>query len=289
MSGPRVSPRRSLRRWQAAHPVATGRLPLLVIFTIVVAAGAAGLASAWSILGPGPAVADRIRAVRDPLMVGVEYRRPNPFEGAPGEVWITLAHDATRNEVNGFICGVVVPAGGAEMYQDGRLRLWQADQQGGDPGFFAPPLACPPVADARPWVDPTSAPTEPPPFIYGSCSDTYANAIDDCGAERAAALLAVGHLGYYPLSIEIHPGGFPCGEPFEDRQPAETCPGKAGIVVAYVRFVGTDKVAALTLDRDRNGYVANVVAFQALPPSFDHFLYWSGPPGSSPTATPSGS
>lgn len=288
MSGPRMSPRRRLRRWQAAHPDARERLPLLVILSIVVAVGAAGLAWAWSIRGPGPGVADRIRAVRDPLTVSVEYRRANPFEGAPAEVLITLVHDATRDEVNEFLCEVVLPAGGAEMYQDGLLRLRQADQQGGDPGFFAPPLACPPIADARPWVDPTPAPTEPPPFILGSCSDTYENPIDDCGPERAAALLAVAQLGHYPLSIEIHPGGFPCGEPFEDRQPAETCPGTTGTVVAYVHFVGTAQVAALTLSMGADGYTAAVVAFQEPPPTFDHFLYWPPVPDRSPTAKPAG-
>ncbi len=110
-------------------------------------------------------------------------------------------------------------------------------------------------------------PTEPPPGIYGSCSDTYENPLEDCGPERSAALSAVGHLGYYPLSVEIHPGGFPCGEPFEDRQPAETCRDRTpGTVVAYVLFVGTDKVAALTLDKGADGYTATVVSFQE-PPS----------------------
>jgi hypothetical protein len=47
-------------------------------------------------LGPGPDVADQVRAARDPLVVSVEYRDPNPFEGAAGEVVITLVHDATR-------------------------------------------------------------------------------------------------------------------------------------------------------------------------------------------------
>jgi hypothetical protein len=260
----------------------------LLVFALVVAVGAAGLASGWSILGPGPGVADRIKAARDPLMVEVEYRRPNPFEGAPGEVWITLAHDATRDQVDAFWCDVVVPAGGAEMYRDGRLRLWQADQQAYEPGIFAPSLICPPADDPRPWVDPTTAPTEPPSFIYGSCSDTYANPIDDCEPERAATLSAVSDLGYYPLDIEIHPGGFPCGEPFEDRQPAETCPGTPGTVVAYVIFVGTDKVAALALSRAADGYTATVVSFQEPPSSFDHFLFWPRVPDSSPTAKPSG-
>ena len=132
-------------------------------------------------------------------------------------------------------------------------------------------------------------PTEPPPFIYGSCSDTYANPIGDCDRERTAALSAVGHLGYYPLSIEIHPGGFPCDEPFEDRQPAETCPGGTpGTVVAYVLFVGTDKIAAVALNRAADGYTAAVVSFQKPPSSFEHFFFRPSVPDSSPTAKPSG-
>ena len=226
---------------------------------------------------------------RRPLVVGVQYREPNPIGGGLGTVWVTLAHGSTRDEVNEFWCGVVVPAGGAEMYRDRNLSLRQADQQAGEPGHFVPSLTCPPVADPRPWIDPTPVPTEPPPFIGGSCSDTYENPLEDCGPERSAALSAVGQLGYYPLSVEIHPGGFPCGEPFEDRQPAETCRDRTpGTVVAYVLFVGTDKVAALTLDKGADGYAATVVSFQEPPPSFDHFLSWPLVPDSSPTAKPSG-
>lgn len=290
MSEPKVSPLLHLGRWRAAHPVASGFVSVLLVLGIIVAVCAAGILWARSAyLGPGPGVADRIRAAGDPLMVGVEYRNPNPFEGAPGEVWITLAHDANRDEVNAFWCEVVAPAGGEEMYRDRLLVLWQADQQEYELGIFTPSLICPPPADPRPWVAPTPVPTEPPPFIYGSCSDMYENPIDDCGRERAATLSAVGHLGYYPLSVEIHPGGFPCGEPFEDRQPAVTCPdGTPGTVVAYVLFVGTDKVAAVALTKGGDGYTATVVGFQEPPPTFEYFLSWPPGPDGSPTAKPSG-
>ncbi len=290
MNDPRMSPRLRLYRWLAAHPIAGKFVSGLLAFGILVAVCAAGVAWAWSVyLGPGSGVADRIRAARDPLVVGVKYREPNLISGAPGEVWVTLAHDSTRDEVDAFWCGVVVPAGGAEMYRDRNLVLWQADQQAYEPGIFAPSLTCPPVADPRPWVDPTPVPTEPPLFIGGSCSDTYANPIDDCEPERAATLSAVGLLGYYPLYVEIFPGGFPCGEPFVDRQPAETCPGVPGTVVAYVLFVGTDKVAAVALSKGAHGYTGTVASFQKPPSTFDHFLYWPPAPDGSPTAKPSGS
>lgn len=93
--------------------------------------------------------------------------------------------------------------------------------------------------------------------------------------------------GYQPLSVEIHPGGFPCGEPFEDHQPPETCSLTPGTVVAYVLFVGTGKVAAVTLERGAGGYTGTVVAFQEPPSSFDHYLWRPPVPDGSPTAKPS--
>lgn len=290
MSEQTASRRARLGRWRAAHPIASGCVSVSLALGILVAVCGAGIAWAWSAyLGPGPGVADRVRAARDPLTVAVVYDEPNPFGGAPGRVSITLAHDATRDEVNAFWCGVVIPAGGAEMYGDRNLVLWRADQQAGELGHFAPSLTCPPSADPRPWDDPTPTPTEGPPFIGGSCSDTYSNPIGDCDDERAATLVAVGHLDDYPRYVEVFPGGFPCGEPFEDRQPAETClGGTPGTVVAYVLFVGTDKVAAVALTKSADGYTAAVVSFQKPPPSFDHFLRWPRVPDSSPTAKPSG-
>ena len=289
MSEPNESPRPPVGGWRATHPVASGYVSRLLVLGIIVVVCAAGVVRAWSVyLGPGPGVADHIRDAHDPLVIGVEYIRPNPFGGASGEVWITLAHDATRDEVNAFWCGVVIPAGGAAMYRERHLVLRQADQQAYEPGIFTPSLTCPPVADPRPWVDPTPVPTKGPPFIYGSCSDTYGNPIDDCGRERDATLTAVGQLGYYPLSVEIHPGGFPCGEPFVERQPAVTCPGVAGHVVAYVLFVGTDKVAAVALTNGADGYTGTVVSFQKPPSTFENFLYFPPVPDGSPTPKPSG-
>lgn len=281
-----MSTRQRLGWWRAAHPIASGFATVLLVLGLLVAVSAAVIVWAWlAYLGPGPSVADRVRAARDPLVVDVKFINPNPIGGPAGQVWITLAHDATRDEVNAFWCGVVVPAGGAEMYADRLLVLWQADQQAYEPGIFTPSLTCAPAADPRPWKDPTPVPTKPPPFIYGSCSDVYANPIGDCEAERAATLTAVRHLGYYPLSVEIHPGGFPCGEPFEDREPAVNCPGgPSGTVVAYVLFVGTDKAAAVALTKGADGYTGTVVAFQELPSSFEYFLDMHREPEGSPRA-----
>ncbi len=287
MSEPNESPRPPASTWRTTHPVAGGHVSRLLALGIIVAVCLVGIVWAWSAyVGPGPGVADRIRAANDPLVVRVEYHDPNLFRR--GEVSITLVHGATRDEVNTFWCGVVVPAGGGEMYRERLLVLRQAAQQAYEPGIFTPSLTCPPTADPRPWKDPTPTPTEGSPFIYGSCSDTYGNPFDDCGRERDATLAAVGQLGYYPLSVEIHPGGFPCGEPFVERQLAVTCPGVPGHVVAYVLFVGTDKVAAVALTKVADGYTGSVESFRKPPPSFENFLYFPPVPGGSPTATPSG-
>jgi hypothetical protein len=289
MGEPGESPRLRDQKEQAARPIASGSVRLLLAIGIVVAVLATGIAWARSVyLGPGPGIADRVRAAHDPLVVAVEFT-PNPFGGAPGRLSITLAHGATRDEVNAFWCGVVVPAGGEGMYRDGDLALRQADQQAYEVGRLEPSLTCPPLADARPWVDPTPTPTEGPPFIYGSCDDTFSNPFGDCDAEREAALLAVSHLGPYPLSVVIRPGGFPCGEPFETRQPAETCVRTPGALVAYVLFVGTDKVAAVSLSKGADGYTGTVVSFEKPPSSFDHYFWRPPTPDGSPSAEPSGS
>jgi hypothetical protein len=92
-----------------------------------------------------------------------------------------------------------------------------------------------------------------------------------CPAEEAAVLAAVADLGYPVESINILSGGFPCGVPFPAlpyAAPAPACPPDPEHgPTAYVSFVGTEKVAALTFAYHADAsLVANVVAFQ-VPPS----------------------
>lgn len=92
-----------------------------------------------------------------------------------------------------------------------------------------------------------------------------------CPAEERAALTAVADLGYAVATVDIRPYGWPCGTPFFSVPPGELPPGcpaaTDGGPTAYVSFVGTDKVAALTfsLQQDKS-LVAHIIAFQ-VPPS----------------------
>jgi hypothetical protein len=113
-----------------------------------------------------------------------------------------------------------------------------------------------PNRDARPEPDPVfvcppgdpRGPTPPP----GGCAED-------------AALAAVSGFGYPVARIEIIPNGWPCGVPFN---PPIACLAVLRGPAAYVYFVGTDKVAALTFTSGSDGSVtARVVAFQAPPPS----------------------
>jgi len=84
-----------------------------------------------------------------------------------------------------------------------------------------------------------------------------------CAAEQQAALVAVSGLGYAVARIEIIQEGWSCG-PFN---PPIACPSVLGIPVAYVYFVGTNKVAALEFVLSSGGpLTARLVAFQ-VPPS----------------------
>ncbi|MGD0863837.1 MAG: hypothetical protein ABSA21_13955 [Candidatus Limnocylindrales bacterium] len=86
-----------------------------------------------------------------------------------------------------------------------------------------------------------------------------------CAEEERAALAAVSGFGYPVARIEIIPNGWPCGVPFN---PPITCLAVLRGPAAYVYFVGTDKVAALTFASGPDGSLtARVVASQAPPPS----------------------
>jgi hypothetical protein len=265
-----------------------GLVAVLLSTALLVAVSAAGLLLARDYYrGPGPGVAERIRAAHDPLVVSVEFLEPSYLfsDGGPGEVRVTLAHDATRDQVNTFWCGVVVPAGGAALLRANSIRLEQEDQHAYDPGVFPPSSTCPPVPDPRPWKDPTPVPPSPPPFVGGQCSGSGPSMVDDCDKARAAVEQTANLLGYQPLFIDVRPWAFPCGEPFTRRQPAETCPQVGGEFTAYVLFVGTAKVAALTITRTADHDEAAVVAFQVPPETFKHFL-WPYGLSSSPAPSP---
>jgi hypothetical protein len=261
-------------QFRREHPRAATCIVAVLVLGLV-AAGIAKLRSDY--LGPGPGVADRIAAAHAPIVVSVEYRDPNPFQGALGQVWIALVGDATRDQVNAFWCNVVVPSGGAEMYRAQDLYLWPAPGTAHEVVRFEPVQTCPPVADSRPWVSPTPVPTPgptPAPFIYGRCSDTYGNFLGDCDFEREAVLTAIKALGYSPLYVEIDPGGFRCHVPFPaQRLDPTTCPLREGHVVSYVRFVGTDKVAALSLRKVNRDYIATIEAFEVPPDWLDRSIF----------------
>jgi hypothetical protein len=73
-------------------------------------------------------------------------------------------------------------------------------------------------------------------------------------------------LGYPVKAVTIGPFSFNCGGPVPSG--VYSCPAVAGpLQGAYVRFVGTDKVAAVEIGTQRGGPVtaATVVAFE-IPP-----------------------
>ena len=78
-----------------------------------------------------------------------------------------------------------------------------------------------------------------------------------CSAEERAALAAVIPLGYPVARIEIVPNGWPCGIPFS---PPVACLALLRGPAAYVTFVGTDKVAALTFTTRPDGSLAAAIA-----------------------------
>jgi hypothetical protein len=91
-----------------------------------------------------------------------------------------------------------------------------------------------------------------------------------CPAEEAAVVAAVSDLGHPIERVAITYLGFPCGVPFPQipGSAAPACPADPeGGPTAYVSFVGTANMAALTIRARTDGsLLAYVVAFQA-PPS----------------------
>ena len=87
-----------------------------------------------------------------------------------------------------------------------------------------------------------------------------------CPAERVAVETAVEKLGRTIKAITIEATGFPCNLPFTEGYNMACFASSIG-PVAYVSFVGTDHVAALTIALVVNGpVVAKIVTFE-VPPS----------------------
>jgi len=115
--------------------------------------------------------------------------------------------------------------------------------------FTCPPDVVVPRSDPLPLP-----PRGPGPYLPSSL----------CGAEEVAVQSAVAALGYPLQSILVVPQGFTCGVPFLSG-PVACFQGNGG-TAAYATFMGTDKVAALTLALAPSGpVVATLVTFAAPP------------------------
>jgi len=122
---------------------------------------------------------------------------------------------------------------------------------------------------------PTAPPPSPGPILVISCSASAglqpspiaSPNIDLYASEAAAVRAAVAGPGYPVASIASSPLGFPCGVPFASS--GSLCPiAGIGGPTAYVRFGGTDRVAALTLQlRSHESVTATVEAFEVPPPA----------------------
>lgn len=137
---PGTGPRPEGDRWDRT-PTRFGFVRSAALIFVLIAAVTIVVRDAY--YGPGIGIADRIRNAHSPVVSTVIYRDPNLWGGPAGEVWVYLGHDTTQAEVDAFWCDVVVPAGGSEMYSKQHLRLFQADQQAGDRGYFYPDTGCP--------------------------------------------------------------------------------------------------------------------------------------------------
>lgn len=131
------------------------------------------------------------------------------------------------------------------------------------------------TTSAAPTATPVPATPSPSPSvgIAFTCSglpgkgagSPPASPILDCPAAEAAVLVAVAGLGYPAQSVTIRPYGFTCGDPFGSGKMA--CVYITRGPVAYVRFVGTNKVAALIIGTQRGGLIAATVEAFKVPPA----------------------
>jgi hypothetical protein len=89
----------------------------------------------------------------------------------------------------------------------------------------------------------------------------------DCQPEEAAVLLAVARLGFPARSITIGLFDFRCGGPFPTG--VRSCPAMLAPPggTAYVTFVGTPKVAAVTFTAADDPPLTATVWLFAVPPA----------------------
>ncbi len=125
----------------------------------------------------------------------------------------------------------------------------------------------PPSPIATPTSTPTASPSpSPSPSIAFECNITPS--ADSCPGAREAVLVAVAHLGFPVRRISLDAGPWPCGRPFVTGPMA--CPAvlpRPGTWHGFVEFIGTDKVAAVTVEPSTGtDLTATVVAFEVPPP-----------------------
>jgi hypothetical protein len=147
-----------------------------------------------------------------------------------------------------------------------------------------------PTEVARPTIA-TPMPTASPDVAISCVPDPYAGNIavvgDPCPGAIAAVRAATARLGAAIHGIVLRPGPFDCGVIWPGVQSAVTCfgpiiiPGRA--MHGWVAFVGTDRVAAVSLWRDlptsvpistQPPWTATVTQFAVPPPG------WQLPSGS---------
>lgn len=145
--------------------------------------------------------------------------------------------------------------------------------------FLAASCATPPPSPSNPPPTPVgivvAATPSPPPgapieFVCPAVPMNGLDSADGCPAAYAAIETTIAPLGLQVDGITVLPDDFPCRLPFTSSaarcplMPASPPPPSLNGV--YVTFVGTDKVAALTITRASNGpMVAHLVEFEVPP------------------------
>jgi hypothetical protein len=240
--------------------------------------GLVGLAALSVACGPAPGqgIVDRIRAADAPIVQEVILSPVNFWGGKDYEdIYLYLVSDVTDQEAFDLWCDVIIPAGADRLGPEGHVYLEKGvvkyangSQSGGIRVLWNEPI-CGPGATFVPTIAPPPTPiiTPPPqPFLGASCTTLVppapAVATDDCALEMPAVLASVADFDYRVATVLILPWSFPCGKPFPPADWKSACAVSKGRSTAYVTFVGTDKVAALTFTSSPTGRLAaEVVAF----------------------------